>query len=87
MNRPIHAQMTVLEAVCACRATEAVFRAQGEAIGVCLLCQELFETIADVALRHGLDLDALLDALNDRCKEAGPKGPESTCPAGAGGSR
>nr|WP_207263845.1 hypothetical protein [Desulfovibrio sp. Huiquan2017] len=52
--------MTLLDIVHRYRATEPVFRARDEQAGECLLCKALFETVADVAARYGLDLDALM---------------------------
>jgi hypothetical protein len=52
--------MTLLDVVHQYRSTEAVFRARDEQAGECLLCKALFETVADVAARYGLDLEALL---------------------------
>jgi hypothetical protein len=46
---------TVLELVAAHPATEAVFRRYDGAAGCCLLCQGLFETVAGLAVRFGLD--------------------------------
>lgn len=50
---------TVLELVAAHPATEAVFRRYDDAAGCCLLCQGLFETVAGLAVRFGLDGDRL----------------------------
>jgi hypothetical protein len=83
--------MTLLDAVCASRAAEAVLRARGEAVGVCLLCQELFETLEAVAARHGFDLAELLAELEAAARAAdavppsdsGPSDPEAEPPAPA----
>jgi hypothetical protein len=54
---------TLLDTVAAHPETEAVFRAHGEAAGVCILCEALFETIENAARLHGLDLEKLLQDL------------------------
>lgn len=46
---------TVLDLVAAHPPTEAVFRRYDKAAGCCLLCQGLFETVAGLAARFGLD--------------------------------
>ncbi|MGE4193678.1 MAG: hypothetical protein AB7E51_09845 [Pseudodesulfovibrio sp.] len=60
MTNRITPDMTLLDVVHQYRSTEAVFRARDEQAGECLLCKALFETVADVAARYGLDLEALL---------------------------
>lgn len=55
---------TVLDLVAAYPATEAVFRRYDGPAGCCILCQALFETITTLAVRFGLDCDALLSDLN-----------------------
>ena len=55
--------MALLDIVQLYPATEAVFRARDKQAGVCLLCQALFETVADVAERYGLDLESLMKDL------------------------
>ncbi|TDT87350.1 DUF1858 domain-containing protein [Pseudodesulfovibrio indicus] len=60
MTNRITPDMTLLDVVHRYRSTEAVFRARDEQAGECLLCKALFETVADVAARYGLDLEALL---------------------------
>ncbi|WP_353616778.1 hypothetical protein [Desulfovibrio sp. Huiquan2017] len=60
MSRHVTPDMTLLDIVHRYRATEPVFRARDEQAGECLLCKALFETVADVAARYGLDLDALM---------------------------
>jgi hypothetical protein len=64
VTKRITPDMTLLDVVHQYRATEAVFRARDEQAGECLLCKALFETVADVAARYGLDLDALLADLD-----------------------
>lgn len=46
---------TVLDLVAAHPSTETVFRRYDAAAGCCLLCQGLFETVAGLAVRFGLD--------------------------------
>jgi hypothetical protein len=59
MNR-ITPEMTVLDVICQCRQTEEVFRKYDAAAGVCLCCQALFDSLANVAGKYGLDLERLL---------------------------
>ena len=62
-NQSITPEMTLLEVLQQHRRTEAVFRRyEGEAQG-CLLCQALFDTLAEAAAKYGLDLDRLLQDL------------------------
>jgi len=51
--------MTLLDVVAAYPATEAVFRSRDQAAGTCLLCTALFDSVAEVCVRHGLDLETL----------------------------
>jgi len=58
-------EMTLLEVVAQHRQTEAVLRRyEGEAQG-CLLCQALFDTLAQAAAKYGLDLERLLQDLRE----------------------
>jgi len=57
------ASITVLDLVAAHPATQDVFRAYDAKAGCCLLCQGLFETIAGLAERFGLDRTALVSDL------------------------
>ena len=57
--------MTLLDVVHDHPATIPVFRARDERAGECLLCAALFETVAQVAARYGLDLDGLLKDLEE----------------------
>ena len=52
--------MTILEVVYHYRQTEPVFRKYDEEAGVCLLCQALFDSLAEVAAKYGLNLENLL---------------------------
>ena len=64
---------TLLDLVAAHPSTEAVFSRYDAAAGCCLLCQGLFETVAGLAVRFGLDgkrLTAdLLQAITQEKKE------------------
>ncbi|WP_243544088.1 DUF1858 domain-containing protein [Pseudodesulfovibrio tunisiensis] len=62
-DRKISPDMTLLDIVHDHPDTEAVFRARDEQAGECLLCQALFDTVAEVAERYGLDAEKLLDDL------------------------
>ncbi len=57
--------MTLVEVLSQHRQTEAVFRRyEGEAKG-CLLCHALFDTLAEVATKYGLNLDRLMQDLEE----------------------
>ena len=58
------ATTTVLELVAAHPAVEAVFRRCDAKAGCCILCEALFETVADLAARYGLDATALTHDLS-----------------------
>jgi hypothetical protein len=62
---------TLLDTVAAHPETEAVFRAHGEAAGVCILCEALFETIENAARLHGLDVERLLGDLKRSVSQKG----------------
>ncbi|MGQ9688413.1 MAG: hypothetical protein ACUVXF_06450 [Desulfobaccales bacterium] len=62
-HEPIRAEMTVLEVLHRYRQTEAVFRRYEQDAKGCLLCQALFDTLAEAAAKHGLDLDRLVGDL------------------------
>jgi|UniRef100_A0A7V6DPK4 hypothetical protein len=64
-NGPITPDMTILEVVFRHRQTEAVFRRYEGETQVCLLCQALFDSLAEVAAKYGLDLDRLLQDLQE----------------------
>lgn len=65
----IDPQMTLLDTVAAHPETVAVFRVHGERVGVCILCEALFETIEGAAKLHGLDLKKLLKDLEQAVGE------------------
>jgi hypothetical protein len=52
--------MTVLDVVSRYRETEAVFRSYDKKAGVCVCCDALFETLADMACKYNLDMAALV---------------------------
>jgi len=52
--------MTVLEVICQYRQTEQVFRKYDAVAGACLCCQALFDSLADLTCKYGLDPDELL---------------------------
>lgn len=64
-NESITPEMTLLEVVHQHRRTEAVFRRYEEQAQGCLLCQALFDTVAEAAASYGLDLDRLLQDLRE----------------------
>jgi hypothetical protein len=55
--------MTVLKISCRLRQTEQVFRKYDTAAGVCLWCQALWDSLADLARKYGLELDEVLASL------------------------
>jgi hypothetical protein len=62
-------QMTVLEVIYRYRQTEKVFRKYDAAAGVCLCCQALFDSLADLARKYDLKLDQLLADLELAAEE------------------
>ena len=68
----IDPRATLLDTVAAHPGTEAVFRAHGEAVGVCILCEALFESIENAARLHGLDLEKLMGDLETSTAPAFP---------------
>lgn len=65
---PIGPEQTVLEVIYHYPWTEPVFRRYEEQTGVCLLCQALFDTLAEAAIKYGLDLEGLLADLRKAAK-------------------
>ena len=59
-NCEISPEMTVLEIIHLHRQTETVFRKYDEQSGICICCNELFETLEDVAKKYNLGLEELL---------------------------
>jgi hypothetical protein len=64
MSTCIAPEMTVLDIVSSYRQTEAVFKSWDRRAGECICCRALFDTVAQVAVRYGLDLDRLLADLD-----------------------
>ncbi len=58
------ATATILDLVAAHPATEAVFRRYDALAGCCILCEALFETVAELAAQRGLDSEALAHDLS-----------------------
>jgi len=56
----INPDMTVLEVPCQNRQAEHIFRKYDAAAGVCLCCQALFDSVADLSRKYGLELEKLL---------------------------
>ena len=66
------ATTTVLDLVAAHPAAEAVFRRYDAKAGCCILCEALFETVAELAARHGLDATALTHDLSQAIDTENP---------------
>ena len=66
----INPDMTILEVVYHYRWTQAVFRRYEREAGVCLLCQALFDTLADAAAKYGLNLENLLADLQKATRDS-----------------
>ncbi|WP_319467541.1 hypothetical protein [uncultured Pseudodesulfovibrio sp.] len=62
-EQDISPDMVLLDIVRRFPETEAVFHAWGERAGECLLCQALFDTVEQVSLRYGLDLERVMKDL------------------------
>ena len=60
---------TILDTVARHPGTTAVFRDYGHRVGACILCEALFESIEDAAVRYGIDLAALLKDLEAAAEE------------------
>lgn len=58
-------KMIVLDIVEKYPNTEEIFRKYDTAIGKCLLCNELFESVERIANKYELNLMELLDKLNN----------------------
>jgi len=59
----MHPEMTILEIVQKYRQTEEVFIKYGEQTGQCNMCTDLFESIATISEKFGLNLEKLLEEL------------------------
>jgi hypothetical protein len=53
-------EMTILEVIYRYRPTEEVFKKYDAAAGVCLCCQALFDTLAEIARKYDLRLAELM---------------------------
>lgn len=60
----ISEKMVLLDIVSDFPETEKVFKQYDEAVGKCLLCSNLFDTLEKVAMLYGLDKDEILEKLN-----------------------
>ncbi len=60
----IRSDMTVLDVVAEWEKTQDVFGRYDAQAGECICCNALFETLEDVAVRYGLDLEGLLAELD-----------------------
>ena len=60
----IRPEMTVLDVVSKYRETEAVFKQYDQQAGECICCQALFESLKNVAVKYGLNLESLLSDLD-----------------------
>lgn len=54
---------TVIDVIHRHRRTEAVFKSYDDAVGVCICCTSLFDTLADVSEKYGIDIDELIVSL------------------------
>lgn len=61
---PITPDQTVLDIVAAYPETEPVFRSLDDRAGECVLCNALFETIADLCSKYNINQAELLFDLN-----------------------
>lgn len=61
--------MTVLDVVSRYRQTEAVFKSYDDSAGECICCNALFESLADMAERYGLNLSRLIMDLEQAARE------------------
>ncbi len=57
--------MTVLDIVSDNKRAIDVFKRYDIEAGECICCASLFETLEDVAIKYGIDLNALLNDLNN----------------------
>lgn len=71
-HRAITPDTILLDIVSKWPTTETVFRRYDEAVGVCLCCTCLFDSLEEIAARHGLDLKQLIRELQ---KEAFDRNP------------
>ena len=57
--------MTVLDVINRYRKTETVFKKYDKHAGTCMFCESLFETLENVAVKHGFVLEELLIELEN----------------------
>ena len=69
-NADITPDMSVLDVLSLCRDTEDVFRSYDDAAGECICCNELFETLCDVAEKYNLDLEQLINDLRATARKS-----------------
>jgi len=62
----IDKDMTVIDIMLECPETEMVFREYENLIGKCLMCNHLFDTIAQIAQESKLDSTSMIKKLNER---------------------
>lgn len=65
----IKKEMILLDIVEKYPETEDSFRQYDNALGKCLLCHNLFDSIEDIADKYDLDLKELLDKVNKVIKK------------------
>ncbi|MCF8094923.1 MAG: hypothetical protein K9J79_06125 [Desulfobacteraceae bacterium] len=68
-EKNISPNMTVLDVVSRYRQTEAVFKSYDDSAGECICCNALFESLADMAERYGLNLSRLIMDLEQAARE------------------
>ncbi|MFP4169292.1 MAG: hypothetical protein ACLFSY_10695 [Desulfonatronovibrionaceae bacterium] len=56
----IHPEMTVLEVISSYRETEPVLKAYDGQAGECICCSSLFDTLAEVIRKYGLDREEFM---------------------------
>jgi hypothetical protein len=56
--------MTVLDTISRYRATESVFKSWDDRAGECICCNALFDTVEQVSIRYGLNLNVLMAELD-----------------------
>lgn len=68
-DNQIHPEMTVLDIISRYRKAEAVFKRYDKQAGECICCQALFEPLSKVAIKYGLNLEELMEALEKEAVE------------------
>lgn len=59
----IRKEMTILDILCDHQEAQEVFRGYDQAVGECVMCNHLFETLEEFTTKFGLDCEALLAQL------------------------